>query len=151
MTGMAAAIVALSSVSCKDEAVKQEVPEPDSKFAIPTGNNSLPIIVTSQYADQCEHHGIDGTYVYLPFDKPFEKYSIITNGFHNNQFKFYVAEEPQLITDPRDPNFKYYLHTTHLISLRHTDFCPRKFLLPGTRFCKIPTYEDSRKFFSDIK
>lgn len=119
---------ALVDAKKEDAAIEQKIVEPRK--------GELPFVTTDEYVK--DHNGMDGQYVLIPLTQPFDKYDIITNNFKTG-FNFYVVDEPKhVIKRFRDGSYEeYYLHTTNLITNGRIDFCPRKYLLPGTQFNKV--------------
>lgn len=128
--------------SCPMELRNPPRPEPEPQTIKPfvpatSSKKELPFVTTDEYI-QGEFNGIDGIHVYIPLTEPFEKGDVITNGFQN-KFTFHVEDEPVFIEKPCGDSGveQYWLHKTILITKNKTDYCPRKYLLPGTQFVKI--------------
>ena len=109
-----------------------------------TTNMNDILIANSFYCQEDRQYGIDGETFSIPFNKQFTVGNIIHNGFDNC---------PKLFVDavgPFDPVHHCFEHRVQVASNKN-EFYKRKYLMPGTRFFQVPTFDDSRKIFEEMQ
>lgn len=99
-------------------------------------------IVNSFYCEEDKQYGIDGETFLIPFPEAFQKGDIILNGFEHCKPLFVEFVESF------DTQNSCYVHHVTIATNNANDFMKRKYLIPGTRYWKMPLADDLKSSYA---